>query len=84
VIEHIPTERVNAALNNIKKVTRWGAFLQIALWHDGWGDKIGARLHLTVEDDDWWKEKITARWPNAEYRNSGDGRLIALTGGARG
>jgi len=80
VLEHIPPEHVDAVLDNIHALTTKGAFLQIALWPENFGNYIGEELHLTVESDDWWLEKITQRWPVEYQAPSGDGRLIVLTG----
>lgn len=83
VLEHIPPEHVSATLDNLRDMTKKGAFLQIALFADGWGNKIGETLHLSVHDQDWWKERIERRWQAPDYRASGDGRLIAMTGGIK-
>ena len=80
VLEHIPTEHVDAVLDNLAKLGVKGVFMQIALWADAWGDKIGETLHLTVQPPAWWMEKITARWPVEYHVMSRDGRLIVLTG----
>lgn len=78
VLEHIPPERVDGVLRNIAAMIRKGAFLQIALWSDGWGNKIQETLHLTVESAEWWQAKIEAHLGKARYWNTKDGRLVAL------
>lgn len=83
VLEHIPPEHVDAVLDNLAKLSVNGAFLQIALWEDGWGNKIGETLHLTVRPAEWWLDKILARWSINWQADSGDGRLIVLTGSPR-
>jgi SAM-dependent methyltransferase len=62
MLEHIPTEYVDAALDNMAELTGKGGFLQIALYQDGFGRQIGETLHLTVESADWWLAKIGKRW----------------------
>jgi SAM-dependent methyltransferase len=80
VLEHIPTEHVDATLNNMRAMTGKGAFLQIALWDDSFGNKIGETLHLTVKPIPWWREKIESRWNIKLCELSDDHRLIVLTG----
>ena len=83
VLEHIPTERVDKVLDNLAAMTGYGAFMQIALFADGFGQRIGQTLHLTVKPADWWLEQINARW---EIKSSTieEGRyLVILTGEAR-
>jgi len=82
VLEHIPTEHVDAVLDNLATMTGYGAFLQIALFNDGFGQMIGETLHLTVKPTEWWMEKINKRWEVKHQKDSGDGRLIVLTGEA--
>jgi 2-polyprenyl-3-methyl-5-hydroxy-6-metoxy-1,4-benzoquinol methylase len=80
VLEHIPPEHVDAVLDFIAATARKGAFLQIALWQEAWGNKIGETLHLTVESAQWWLEKIEKRMTVKWKGDSGDGRLIVLLG----
>jgi SAM-dependent methyltransferase len=80
VLEHIPPEHVDAVLDNIAHMGFWGAFMQIALWPEGWGDKIGETLHLTIKSASWWREQIEKRWPIEWQETSDDDRLIVLTG----
>ena len=82
VLEHIPPEWVNAVLENLSRIGTNGAFMQIALFKDGFGGMIGETLHLTIETAEWWMEKITSLWPIEYQAPSGDGRLIVLTGPA--
>lgn len=80
VLEHIPPEHVDATLNNLQAMTGKGGFLQIALWDDSYGNKIGETLHLTVKPVEWWREKIESRWNIKVCELSEDQRLIVLTG----
>jgi SAM-dependent methyltransferase len=80
VMEHIPPEHVDAVLDRIARITKKGAFFQIALWPDGFGSRIGETLHLTVMRAEWWLEKIQKKFHVKQEAGSGDGRLICLTG----
>lgn len=54
VMEHLPTDRVPAALRGIAERTTRAAFFQIALFECHMGDAIGEHLHLTVKPAQWW------------------------------
>jgi SAM-dependent methyltransferase len=59
VLEHIPTEKIDAVLDNFYRRTKILCYLSIALQQDYFGPKIiGKPLHLTVEKPDWWLAKI--------------------------
>jgi tetratricopeptide (TPR) repeat protein/SAM-dependent methyltransferase len=59
VLEHIPTERVPAVLENLRRCTKKFAYLAVALFPDGFGPKlIGEPLHLTVQPPNWWFAKL--------------------------
>lgn len=77
VLEHMPTERVDACLDAIKAVGRKGAFMQIALFKDGCGARIGETLHLTVKPAAWWTTKLEERW-RLILNHSAVDRLIAF------
>jgi len=66
VMEHIPTEHVDDVLSNLYE---WGAhgYCNVALFHDGFGRRIGETLHLTVKPVSWWLPKLP---PGAEYKES--------------
>jgi 2-polyprenyl-3-methyl-5-hydroxy-6-metoxy-1,4-benzoquinol methylase len=80
VLEHIPTEHVDATLDNLATMTGFGAFLQIALFNDGFGRMIGQTLHLTVKPAAWWLEKIAARWHVKSWTVNDGSYLVAMTG----
>jgi SAM-dependent methyltransferase len=84
VMEHIPPEHVDATLDFLLATARKGTFMQIALWAEGWGNKIGETLHLTVEPAEWWVEKITKRTDILWRDMSNDNRLIVLVGAPLG
>jgi 2-polyprenyl-3-methyl-5-hydroxy-6-metoxy-1,4-benzoquinol methylase len=73
VLEHLPTEQIDAALDGFARITKRGGFLQIALFEDHCGTLIGETLHLTVKPHEWWREKIAARWT---LREDGEGTDI--------
>ncbi|QDU44371.1 Mg-protoporphyrin IX methyl transferase [Symmachiella dynata] len=59
VMEHIPTHQVPACLENLRQCTAKAAYFGIALFPDGYGQKIlGEPLHLTVKEPQWWISAI--------------------------
>lgn len=74
VLEHIPTERVPATLDGLARLATKGGFLQIALFEDSFGARIGETLHLTVKPAAWWLDAIA---PYFAIRDAAerDGRL---------
>lgn len=59
VLEHIPTGHVPETLLNLRRCTEKAAYLGIALFPDGYGQRIlGEPLHLTVKEPQWWLEEI--------------------------
>ena len=83
VLEHIPTEHVDETLDGLQAMTGKGAFLQIALFNDGFGQRIGQPLHLTVKPAAWWLEKVEKRWRINSWSVNEGSYFIALTGEAR-
>jgi hypothetical protein len=67
VLEHIPTEKVDAVLEGIAIRTRRKCYFQIALFHDTHFTHSGP-LHLTVKPGEWWQERIARHFKAAEYR----------------
>lgn len=55
VMEHIPTEKVDAVFAGIARVCREACFFQIATFPDGFGRRIGETLHETVKPCTWWE-----------------------------
>jgi ubiquinone/menaquinone biosynthesis C-methylase UbiE len=62
VMEHIPPEKVDAVLSEIKRIVRNKVFFQIATFPDGMGKRIGETLHLSVHGPEWWKAKLSEHW----------------------
>lgn len=58
VMEHIPTDKVDAVLSNIAGKVRLGCYFRISTEPDGMGALIGERLHLTVRDAIWWGKRV--------------------------
>lgn len=68
VLEHLPTERVPAALAAIKARSRAAAFLQVDTAADICGAKLNPPqvLHLTVQPREWWEAEIGKQWRRVE------------------
>jgi len=76
VMEHIPTEKVDAVLAGIRRIVQKKAFFQIATFPDKMGKHIGETLHLTVQTPEWWEAKLSEHWGSVIVR--GDRNLIAV------
>ncbi len=61
VMEHIPTDQVQAVIDNIMGAAE-RVFFQIATRPDNFGATIGQKLHLTVKPHGWWTKRF------ADYR----------------
>lgn len=57
VMEHLPTEYTMLVLDRIVSCCRT-SWLQIACAPETHGDLINQRLHLTVRDFEWWRDRI--------------------------
>lgn len=62
MLEHLPTERVRPALANISRHTSHGFIALISTRPDRGGKKIGATLHMTVREPDWWADTLFDYW----------------------
>lgn len=78
VLEHIPPEHVQAVLDGLAKRTKVSCFLQIALFHDHFGDQIGQTLHLSVFPPDWWKKRVLQSFGSAEFKLASKGRHLLV------
>jgi len=55
VLEHIPTEHVDACVRNMAEAVRTAAWVQVALFDDTAGTQGDwGPLHLTVKPKSWW------------------------------
>jgi len=59
VMEHLPTERVDTALQAIRRSCN-ECFFQISTVPDDFSGAIGLPLHLTVQDHEWWMHRLAA------------------------
>ena len=72
VLEHIPTEKVDAVLDGLARLATQGGFLQICCLPDNHGSLIGDTLHLTIQKPNWWKPRIAERWPIVADHSTGE------------
>lgn len=64
VMEHIPPEKVDPVLRNIKRLCRRGVFFNIATRPDVMGKRIvGKPLHLSVYAGEEWRRRIEKYFP---------------------
>jgi hypothetical protein len=63
VLEHIPPQYIDEALDNIQKTYKYG-YLKVHLKEDNFGKKgaINEELHLTVRPYEWWLQKMEERF----------------------
>lgn len=78
VLEHIPPEKVEAVIEAVASRTRLAAYLQIALFDDNFGKRIGQHLHLSVFAPAWWKARIEPLFASVEYKLTGSQHLLAV------
>lgn len=80
VMEHIPTEKVDAVLSGIAKVHGLrGAYFAIDTDRDDMGQLIGATLHLTVRPVDWWKAQLEKHFRFVDqYEAEGGGIFVCF------
>lgn len=83
VLEHIPTDRIPAVLDNLRRSASKYCYFGIALHHDHYGPKLlGEPLHLTVQEPSWWFTAIErAGFPAPSehvIERADDGRLMWL------
>jgi hypothetical protein len=62
VLEHLPEDKVYPAVMQIMDRTRKAAFLQVATCGEGFGDRIGEELHLTIKSIRWWTTLMKECW----------------------
>lgn len=57
VMEHLPPEEVDAALENMFAACNY-MFFSISLQEAGFDKEVGEHLHLTVRPFRWWRDKL--------------------------
>jgi SAM-dependent methyltransferase len=57
VMEHIPPEKVDAVLENIRRTCK-SIMFGICFHDDHFGEDMGEVLHLTVKPFRWWRDKL--------------------------
>lgn len=63
LMEHISPDGVDAALNYIADCCGKGVFFSICMVPDAFGEVlIGEPLHLTVQNKEWWLERLSSRF----------------------
>lgn len=77
VMEHLPPERIDAALSGIAKRTEKAVYFQIALFDDTTYTHAGP-LHLSVFPPDWWKEKLFAHFSDCKFKTIKVKHLLAV------
>lgn len=76
VLEHIPTERLRAALQAIHDSVSIACYFNIDTIPDSFGVRIGQRLHMTVMGHERWLELLREFWPNVECVGHDDRQAI--------
>jgi len=66
VMEHIPTEKVDAVLRTLRRCTRRAIYFSMALRPDGCDRPIGESLRLTVQPLEWWMSRLSTHWPRID------------------
>lgn len=64
VLEHLPEDRIQTALGEIKARSRKAAFIQVDTVLDISGPRMDPplRLHLTVKPCSWWQWNLERHW----------------------
>ena len=71
VMEHIPTDRVDTVLQNIKRCVPKCLF-HISYQPDKMGQLIGEKLHLTVRSQTWWENTLAKTFTRVNYLPESD------------
>jgi 2-polyprenyl-3-methyl-5-hydroxy-6-metoxy-1,4-benzoquinol methylase len=81
VLEHVPREKIDIALKNIKQIASVFYFT-ISCRADKVGETIGEQLHLTVESPAWWYEQLVRYGYKIEgfAGNPGELKIMGGTG----
>jgi len=79
VMEHIPEAFVEKTLANIAAAVRGGCLWTVCHVPDVWGSRINDRLHMTVQPEPWWTERMRKYWDRVEILRSVHGNTIYWT-----
>ena len=71
VMEHIPTDKVDAVLSGIARSVPM-AWFHISSDPDAFGTAVGAPLHLTVKPAGWWGWTLGKHFGRVSYRGGGN------------
>ena len=73
LMEHIPTVDVGMVLANISNHVQHAVLFGIARLPDKDGDALGLQLHLTIQDKEWWDERLLLFFSSVEVVRYDDG-----------
>ncbi len=76
VLEHLPEEKIGAALQGMAQKMKRGGLFSIDLRKDRFGSEIGDDLHLTLKPKEWWHKQVSASFHIIEELAREDGCLI--------
>jgi 2-polyprenyl-3-methyl-5-hydroxy-6-metoxy-1,4-benzoquinol methylase len=62
VLEHLPRDKVETALTLLASKTKKGGLIQVFHKEEPFGALIDETLHLTIQPEKWWTEKIGSCW----------------------
>jgi len=79
VAEHIPTAFVPDVLDNIAAAVQHGCLWTVCHVNDGWGQRIGQRLHMTVQLEPWWTAQLKDFWWKVEIVHKQPGNTVYWT-----
>jgi len=67
VMEHLPEAYVEQTLAQLAQRNKKGGCFQIFLQDEPFGTLIEDHLHLTIQNQEWWVEKISKHWDIIGY-----------------
>lgn len=68
VLEHVEPEHLDRVLDHIKALTRKAALIVVALRKAKKSLADGRNAHLIIESDQWWRDKIGARFTIKKFK----------------
>jgi hypothetical protein len=77
VMEHLPPEHIDAAIEGIKARTTKAVYFQIALFHDTTFTNAGP-LHLSVFPPEWWESKMKQYFDSVEHKSLAGAHFLAV------